>query len=166
MGLQCYIQHFQSQLHSTPEGCISFTCEGFFCYHLTPYSYHHFAEKQSQVSFPQLFTLWAVLAMSPVFIVLSCLSLALSPHMWCPSTSLPVLCVLRTCTLHFPSPSWVGHWCMKEPPPLLPGALHFSPLTVPPSVSIYHHFPTCLTSVTEPFFFVANWEFHYQCQTY
>lgn len=124
---------------------------------------HHFAEEKSHVSFPQLFMLWAVPAISPVCIVLSRLSLTLSPHMRSPST---FLCVLRTCTLHFPSPSRVGHWCMNKPPPLLPEALHFSPLTVTPSVSIYHHFPTCLTSVTEPFFFVANWEFHYQCQTY
>lgn len=126
---------------------------------------HHFSEKQSHLSFPQLFTLWVVV-ISPVCIVQGCLLSCLSPHMWSPSTSLTVLCLLTMCTLHFPSPSRVGHWCMNKPPPLLPEALHFSPLPVTPSVSIYHHFPTCLTSVTEPFFFVANWEFHYQCQTY
>lgn len=162
------VQHSQSQLRSTLEGCTSFICGGFFYYHLTPYSQSPSCRKTTpHVLSPALCTL---LAISPVCVVqgclLSCLSLPLSPHMWSPSASLSVLCVLRTCTLHFPSPSGVGHWCMNKPPPLLPEALHFSPLTVTPSVSIYHHFPTCLTSVTEPFFFVANWEFHYQCQTY
>lgn len=42
MGLYDWIavlvQHSQSQLRSTLEGCTSFICGGFFYYHLTPYS--------------------------------------------------------------------------------------------------------------------------------
>lgn len=52
------VQHSQSQLHSTPEGYISFTCGGFFYYHLAPYSQSPFCRKRiPHALFPALYPL-------------------------------------------------------------------------------------------------------------
>lgn len=159
-----------SSYHQKPVS--SFTCWGFFCYHLTSYSWSPFYRKETipPVLSPHL-SFWTILAFSTICIVQGWVSINL-PIFNCVSTrDLPVL-LLQFCVLwwraHFtshPPLQWVTD-AWTSPPPLLPAVLHFSPLTVTPSVSIYHHFPTCLTSVTKSFFFVANWEFHYQCQTY
>ena len=166
-------QHSQWRLHPTLGNLCPPLPVGHFCAVTShPILNHHFTEKkQSHLSFLHLFTFWSILAFSTICIV-----------QWGVSIHLPVFTSVSSyvVSLFFsysfvpfkdvhtslPSPSPVGHWCVNKPPPLLAVVLLFSPLTVTPSVSIYHHFPTCLTSVTESFFFVAIWEFHYQCQTY